>query len=103
MRGNSAAYEIFKALTEYLTPESLAGLLVQELHTLEAAKATLLPHPLCPVCSTADYAATRQRLSELTAPTAESASLSDELWQRCAKLVDARTGLFQGLQDETHI
>jgi bacteriocin biosynthesis cyclodehydratase domain-containing protein len=66
MLGNNLAFEIFKLRSEFLPAEADGGVLLQDLHTLESTRAALLPHPLCPVCSSADPATERAQLAEIT-------------------------------------
>lgn len=54
MVGNTMAFELFKALAEFLLPESAGGLLIQNLENLETSRSLLLPDPLCPTCSVAN-------------------------------------------------
>ena len=47
---NGLAFELFKLLSGALPSETEGGVILQELDTLEAYRAKLVRHPLCPLC-----------------------------------------------------
>lgn len=83
MLGNSMAFELFKILGEHMPPETRrGGVLIQNLHTLEAARAAVIPHPLCPICSVSTSKEDAARLAEIVQRERDSdASLEHIVWQ----------------------
>ncbi|WP_165521731.1 TOMM precursor leader peptide-binding protein [Micromonospora zingiberis] len=89
MLGNAAAFELFRALTGALAPDTAAGVLLLDTTTLESTRERVLPHPACPVC----------RHVEVPAPPTP-ADTDDETYQRAEVLVAPNAGVFTRFVDD---
>ncbi|MGS2616743.1 TOMM precursor leader peptide-binding protein [Micromonospora sp. LZ34] len=89
MLGNAAAFELFRARTGAVPPDTAAGVLLLDSTTLESSRERVLPHPACPVC----------RHVEVAAPPAPPAS-DDETYQRAEALVSPYAGVFTRFVDD---
>ncbi|MER5873004.1 TOMM precursor leader peptide-binding protein [Streptomyces sp. NPDC002044] len=115
MIGNLLGYEVFRAASGALPPETRDRLLIQDTASLDVTGEPLLPHPRCPFCArhTADGPAgpavppvdlsTAGRSGAPALPTLETArdadALVEELNRRSA-LVRPYTGVFTRYADE---
>lgn len=97
--GNSIAFELFKALAGHLAPESERTILIQELDTLESSRAAFLPHPLCPVCSSANPEKARHDLEDMVRGSRDMRPGSEPRNENPPGLLDRRTGIFRGFDD----
>ncbi|MFI7606238.1 TOMM precursor leader peptide-binding protein [Micromonospora sp. NPDC049366] len=89
MLGNAAAFELFRAFTGALPPDTAGGVLLLDRSTLESVREPVLPHPACPVC----------RDVEVAAPV-ETADSEDETYQRAQALVSPNVGVFTRFVDD---
>ncbi|MCW3817098.1 TOMM precursor leader peptide-binding protein [Micromonospora sp. DR5-3] len=89
MLGNAAAFELFRALTGAVAPDTAGGVLLLDASTLESSRERVLPHPGCPVC----------RDVEVTEPGPPAAS-DDETYQRAEALVSPNAGVFTRFVDD---
>ncbi|MEU5725446.1 TOMM precursor leader peptide-binding protein [Micromonospora sp. NPDC047738] len=89
MLGNAAAFELFRALTGAVAPDTAGGVLLLDAATLESSRERVLPHPGCPVC----------RDVEVTAPEPPAGS-DDETYQRAEALVSPNAGVFTRFVDD---
>lgn len=100
--GNGVGFELFKFLTGCLSSETANGVVFHDLETLEAYQSTLVAHPLCPVCSSAERENTVQQLDEVIKGQRDvQIELGDEMLHLFQELLDSRTGIFQQFNDET--
>ncbi|SBT40103.1 TOMM precursor leader peptide-binding protein [Micromonospora narathiwatensis] len=89
MLGNAAAFELFRALTGALAPDTAGGVLLLDASTLESDRERVLPHPLCPVCR------------DVKVPGPGPAAGSDEdTYQRAEVLVSPNAGVFTRFVDD---
>ena len=100
MLGNNLAFEIFKLRSEFLPAETSGGILLQDLHTLESTRAALLPHPLCPVCSSADPAAEHAQLSALTQGAHDQELDRDTFQVRWYPHINQTLGIFKEFEGD---
>jgi bacteriocin biosynthesis cyclodehydratase domain-containing protein len=91
MVGNAAAFELFRALTGALAPETASSVVVLDLSTLESTREPLLRHPQCPVC--------RDVPNETTQDVPKPAT-EEDAYQRCEILVSPNTGVFTKFVDD---
>ncbi|OKI66837.1 TOMM precursor leader peptide-binding protein [Micromonospora sp. CB01531] len=89
MLGNAAAFELFRALTGAVAPDTAGGVLLLDAATLESSRERVLPHPGCPVC----------RDVEVTEPGPPAGS-DDETYQRAEALVSPNAGVFTRFVDD---
>ncbi|WP_433528004.1 TOMM precursor leader peptide-binding protein [Micromonospora sp. CA-263727] len=89
MLGNAAAFELFRALTGALAPDTAAGVLLLDATTLESTRERVLPHPGCPVC----------RHVEVPAAGPSDGS-DDDTYQRAEVLVAPNAGVFTRFVDD---
>ncbi|MEU2613252.1 TOMM precursor leader peptide-binding protein [Micromonospora sp. NPDC007271] len=89
MLGNAAAFELFRALTDAIAPDTAGGALLLDTDTLESSRERVLPHPGCPVC----------RHVEVTEPGPPAVS-DDETYQRAEALVSPNAGVFTRFVDD---
>lgn len=89
MLGNAAAFELFRALTGAVAPDTAGGVLLLDPATLESTRERVLPHPACPVC----------REVAVTEPAPPPAS-DDETYQRAEALVTPNAGVFTRFVDD---
>jgi bacteriocin biosynthesis cyclodehydratase domain-containing protein len=92
MLGNAVAFEAFSWLCGGLPTDVEAGVVVQDVDTMEAVREPLLAHPLCPDCSTGAGPA-----NVSPAPTDDL----EERYERLGALVRPRTGVIREFVDET--
>ena len=91
MVGNAAAFELFRALTGALPPETASSVVVLDLSTLESTRERALRHPQCPVC--------RDAPGEAAPPTSDPLT-EEDAYQRCEVLVSPNTGVFTRFVDD---
>ncbi|HEY0546562.1 MAG TPA: TOMM precursor leader peptide-binding protein [Pyrinomonadaceae bacterium] len=99
MLGNGVAFDLFKALGQYLTAETQNGVIVQDLHTMESSRALLSPHPLCPVCSHAGLQSEETRLQAVTEGARDHEQTIEQVLMRWSGCLDSRVGIIQGFTD----
>jgi bacteriocin biosynthesis cyclodehydratase domain-containing protein len=100
MLGNSVAFEAFKILGGFLPAESSGHVLVQNLHTLETSRATILPHPLCPTCSKVDAVTQTSELLEVVRGERDQELTDEASLQKWGKHINVDFGLFKNFEDE---
>ncbi|HEX6969072.1 MAG TPA: TOMM precursor leader peptide-binding protein [Micromonosporaceae bacterium] len=91
MIGNAAAFELFRALTGALPPETGSAVVVLDLDTLESTRERLLRHPQCPVC--------RGTAGDPPAPMPDQLT-DEEAYQRAEVLVSPNVGVFTQFVDD---
>ncbi|MFJ6195527.1 TOMM precursor leader peptide-binding protein [Micromonospora sp. NPDC092111] len=91
MVGNAAAFEVFRALTGALPPDTSSSVVLLDVDTLESTRERLLAHPSCPVC--------RHSPSPSPAPVA-APETDEEVYQRAEILVSPHTGVFTRFVDD---
>lgn len=99
MVGNALAFEIFKARAGHLPHETDRAVLIQQLDTLETARAAFLPHPLCPVCSSVDPDAAPDELEDFICGRRDLSAPPERRTENTPGLVDDRAGIFRGFDD----
>jgi bacteriocin biosynthesis cyclodehydratase domain-containing protein len=91
MVGNAAAFEVFRALTGAVPPDTTSSVVLLDTDTLESTREPLLRHPECPIC----------RHSPSPEPAAPPAPLTDEeVYRRAEILVSPNTGVFTRFVDD---
>ena len=100
--GNGLGFELFKFFTGCLTPETLDGLIFQNLENLESYHSALSQHPLCPVCScTGTETALHQLREVIEGKHNKEVEIGEELLRHLDLLVDQRAGIFHQFVDDT--
>jgi bacteriocin biosynthesis cyclodehydratase domain-containing protein len=107
MLGNLLAYEVFRAVTGVVAPETEGTVICQDLESMDAFTQPLAPHPACPVCGpglapdAAAVSGAEPRTAVTSAPEdAEDTSARSAELDAVAALVGHRTGVFTRFADE---
>jgi bacteriocin biosynthesis cyclodehydratase domain-containing protein len=88
MLGTTIAFELFSRLAGGLPADTVDGVVVQDIDTLESAREPLLPHPACPACpAQAD-------------PPRRREPLRGDRYERCRDLVQPNVGLLRAWADD---
>jgi bacteriocin biosynthesis cyclodehydratase domain-containing protein len=99
--GNGLAFELFKIITQALSPETRGGIILQDLETLESYYAPLIPHPLCPSCSHGDVDTGVQRLQDIVAGKHDKEfATKEDMLHLATPLINKWTGIFKDFSDD---
>jgi len=98
--GYGLGFELFKALSRCLTPETEQGVIIENLEHLESSLHRLVRHPCCPVCSRGDPALAVHQLEEVIERRRDREQTDQEIYEHQQCLLDQRLGLFRGFADE---
>lgn len=98
--GYGLGFELFKALSGCLTPETEQGVIIQNLQHLESSLHPLVRHPSCPVCSRQDPLLAVHQLEEVVERRRDCEQTDPEIYEQHQCLLDQRLGLFRRFADE---
>jgi bacteriocin biosynthesis cyclodehydratase domain-containing protein len=99
MLGNNLAFDLFMLLSEVTPATADSKVTIQDIETLEVSSEALLRHPLCPICSQHDEAASTRHLRALVAGACDRPATDKELVEKLSTLIAPRLGLFSAFQD----
>jgi bacteriocin biosynthesis cyclodehydratase domain-containing protein len=100
MIANLAAYEVFKLLVCHLPVDIDGSVLSLDLETLECRRARLLPHPLCPHCSSLTEESDRVFLGNRQILKRSAATSLEQKLRQASVLVDKDVGIIEKFDDD---
>lgn len=98
--GAGLGFEVFKLRASHLPSETENGVIIQDLETLEAYRAELLPHPLCPLCSQQSVESAIQYLLNLVEGKCDRELSLDDILQQSARYINPHLGLWNQFTDD---